>query len=118
MKLLTGSKHLQKNFLNYILRLLENHATSTFALKFIKNSILKQSLTVINLITTTKKFLARDVFDNEEEASTYPHPSMTYALTKRLLASPIGLSIFRAARGFLLNTVTILIGHVLAQTKR
>jgi hypothetical protein len=102
----------------YILRLLENHATSSFALKFIKNSVLKQSLAVINLITTSKKFLARGVFENEEEASNYPHPSMPYALTKQLLASPICLSIFRAARGFLLNTFTILLGHVLAQTKR
>jgi hypothetical protein len=118
MKLLIGSKHLQHNVVTYILKLLENHATSSFALKFIKNSVLKQSLTVINLITTSKKFLARGVFENEEEASTYPHPSIPYALTKQLLASPIGLSIFRSARGFLLNTFTILLGHVLAQTER
>ena len=104
--------------MTYILRLLEIHATSSFALKFIKNSVLKQSLAVINLITTSKKFLANGAFENEEEESNYPHPSMPYAVTKQLLASPIGLSIFRAARGFLLNTFTILLGHVLAQTKR
>ena len=118
MKFLTGSKLLLKNLLSYILRLFEDPASSTFALNFLKNSVLKPSTTVINRLASDKSFLQREVFDSEVDASIYPLPSMCYSITKMLVASHTGISLYKSTQGLLFNTVNILLGHVLAQTKR
>jgi hypothetical protein len=58
--------------------------------------------------------MKREVFQSEIDASMYPLPSLVYYLTKSLISKNLG--VYKSIRGLLSNTVTILIGHAIAQT--
>ncbi len=87
MKLLTGSKYLLSNVVDYLLRLFNDQSTKPFGLNFLTNFLLKPSTTVIKRLIEDKSFLSRSVFDSEVDASIYPLPSMLYSLTEGLLVT-------------------------------
>lgn len=114
IKLLTGSKTFLKQVLDYIDRIFTDDSMKSFANDFLNNFVMKPSVQVLKNIVTDKDFMKREVFQSEIDASMYPLPSLVYYLTKSLLSKNLG--VYKKIRGLLTNTVTILIGHVIAQT--
>ena len=114
IKLLTGSKTFLKQVMDYIERILCDPSMKSFANDFLNNFVIKPSVQVLKNIVTDKNFMKREVFQSEIDASMYPLPSLVYHLTKSLISK--NLSVYKKFRGLLSNTVTILIGHAIAQT--
>ncbi len=114
IKLLTGSKSFLKQVMDYIERILCDPSMKSFANDFLVNFVIKPSVQVLKNIVTDKNFMKREVFQSEIDASMYPLPSLVYHLTKSLVSK--NLSVYKKFRGLLSNTVTILIGHAIAQT--
>jgi hypothetical protein len=114
IKLLTGSKTFLKQVLGYIDRIFTDDSMKSFANDFLNNFVVKPSVQVLKKIVTDKDFMKREVFQSEIDASMYPLPSLVYYLTKSLISK--NPAVYKKIRGLLSNTVTILIGHAIAQT--
>ena len=114
IKLLTGSKTFLKQVLGYIDRIFTDDSMKSFANDFLNNFVVKPSVQVLKKIVADKDFMKREVFQSEIDASMYPLPSLVYYLTKSLISK--NPAVYKKIRGLLSNTVTILIGHAIAQT--
>jgi len=114
IKLLTGSKTFLKQVLDYIDRIFTDDSMKSFANDFLNNFVVKPSVQVLKNIVSDKDFMKKEVFKSEIDASMYPLPSLVYYLTKSLISKNV--TVYKKIRGLLTNTVTILIGHAIAQT--
>lgn len=83
--LLTGTKEFLHSMIDLMLRIFADPTKRSFTLNFLANFVIKPSAVVIKKAGSDNKFLQKDVFNSEVDASMYPLPSMIYYLTKNLL---------------------------------
>lgn len=111
---LTGSKEFIYKMTDHIIRLQSDPTSKGFFNDFFKSHVFKPTLQVIKNIMTEKDFLKSGVFDSEVDAAMYPLPTFIYTIVKSLLK--LKPEVIIETRGFLSNSVAVLVGIALANS--